>query len=295
MDPFDEILGLKPVDPFWDLLGWQPMLPRFVIFTSYGNDSVSLIQWAHEQGLDDVVCVYTDTKWAAPWWVERVEQMEAWVKSLGYRTARTTSIGFVELARRKKGFPTQQFQWCSYILKIEPGQRWLESNDPDRHAVCLVGVRKDEGPDRATFPRYLLNSHNHGGRVMVAPLADFTEQERDAVLKRAGVEPLPHRSMECSPCVNSNRADLQALTEDTIERLEALEDEMGTTSKGKPRTLFRPHRHMGAVGIREVVKWAHSPRGKYRPPEGVVVEPDVDEDLPAEKDEFTCNNGFCAS
>ena len=274
--------------------------PRFIIFCSYANDSVALIQWAYEQGLKDVVVVYSDTKWSAPWWRNRVEWLEFWVYSLGFYTDRTDSLGFVELARNKKAFPTQQFQWCSYILKIEPGSRWLSENDPDARAVCLVGVRREESQDRADFPRVLLSSTNHGGRVMVAPFADFSEAERDALLTRAGLTPLPHRSMECSPCINSNRQDLQALTPDVIDGVAAVEEMMtrdfGLTKNGKPRTLFRPHRHMGAVGIREVVKWAHSPRGKYQPPEGIVIDSDVGEDLPPEQDAFnTRNNGYCSN
>ena len=45
-------------------------------------------------------------------------------------------------------------------------------------------------------------------------------------------------------------------------------EDMGFTSKGNPRVMFRPYRHMGATGIREVVKWAHSSRGEYEPPSG---------------------------
>lgn len=281
------------------ILGRPSRPPRFVIFSSYGNDSVALIRWAREQDLRDVAVVFSDTKWAAAWWMNRVERLEWWVESLGngFWTDRTTSIGFRELARQKKAFPAQQFQWCSYILKIEPGERWLAENDPEKRAVCLIGVRREEGPDRSDFPRYLAASANHGGRVMLAPFADFTEAERDELLRRAGVEPLPHRSMECGPCVNSNRKDIRALSEAEVAKLERLESEMtaefGLTSKGKPRTFFRPHRHMGAVGIREVKRWADADRGKFvaaRPPE-----PDDEEDLPPERDELVCNNGYCAN
>ncbi len=38
---------------------------RFVIFASYGNDSVALIQWAREWKLEDVAVVYSDTGWAS--------------------------------------------------------------------------------------------------------------------------------------------------------------------------------------------------------------------------------------
>ena len=83
------------------------MLPHFVIFSSYGNDSVAMIQWAHEQGLENVVVVYSDTGWAATWWADRVLKMEEWARGLGFRTSRTTSLGFRELAIAKKAFPTQ--------------------------------------------------------------------------------------------------------------------------------------------------------------------------------------------
>lgn len=266
-----------------DLIGWiNP--PRFIIFASYGNDSVALIQWAYESELEDVLVVYSDTKWSSPDWQRRVDRMERWVHRLGFSASRTTSIGFVELARRKKAFPTQRYQWCSYILKIEPAMRWLEEHDPERRAVCLVGVRREESQDRQSFPEYLIRSGNHGDRVMIAPLAQMDEAGRDALLRRAGVEPLPHRSMECSPCINSNKADLRALTEDSIRQVEQLErdmdNEFGLTKNGNPRTFFRPHRHGGAVGIREVVKWAHSDRGKYQPS-------DPEEDLGG------CDTGFC--
>lgn len=278
--------------------GYPDRSPRFVIFSSYGNDSVALIQWAREKGLRDVAVVFSDTKWAAPWWMNRVSHLEWWVESLGngFWTDRTESIGFVELARQKKAFPTQQFQWCSYILKIKPGEDWLRQHDSECRAVCLVGVRRDESEARANFPHYDANSGNHGGRVMLAPFADFTAEDRNALLQRAGVQPLPHRSMECSPCINSNRDDLRALTEQEVLRLEAVESDMnerfGITRNGKPRTLFRPHRYMGAVGIREVKRWADSPRGKFVPTASAL--PDEDDDLPYQ-DLLNCNNGYCAN
>jgi hypothetical protein len=71
--------------------------------------------------------------------------------------------------------------------------------------------------------------------------------------------------MECFPCINSNRADLRLLAEDEsrVAFIENLEAEMGHTSKGKPRTMFRPYRYMGATGIREIIRWAQSDPGKF--------------------------------
>src|SRR5690348_16304258 len=144
----------------------QASLIRFVIFASYGNDSCALIQWAYEWRLEGVAVVYSDTGWATEGWEKRVLEKEEWVRSLGFTPYRTKSIGFRQLARDKKGFPTQRYQWCSYTLKIEPEMRWLEENDPNKSAICIVGARHDEAknPDstRANFPEYLVRSENHG-------------------------------------------------------------------------------------------------------------------------------------
>ena len=65
---------------------------------------------------------------------------------------------------------------------------------------------------------------------------------------------------------------MRRFAEADILEIEDAEAEIG-------RPLFRPHRHMGAVGIREVIRWAHSPRGKYS------SEP--------EEDMFSCPAGWC--
>ena len=229
--------------------------------------------WAHEWNLEGVVVVYSDTGWATVGWDARVVEKEAWVRALGFIPYRTKSIGFRQLARDKKGFPTQQFQWCSNVLKIEPGRRWLEENDPHKIAICLVGARHDEAKDktgsRATFPEYLVRSENHGGRMMLAPFVDYDSAARDAFLIRAGIEPLPHRSGECK-CINSNREDMRRFSVDDIAEIKAAEVEIG-------RNMFRPHRHMGAKGVDEVMRWAHSNRGKF------VPELELDR----------CNSGWC--
>lgn len=234
-------------------------MPRFVIFTSCGNDGIALMQWAVENSLDNVEVVYTNTGWAADGWPERVERVRQWVDARpGWRFHETRSIGFMELARQKKGFPTQRYQWCSYILKIEPGMRWLQENDPDKNLIVLLGVRREESEERKNFPSYLAKSANHGDRLMLAPLAEFTEEGRNEYIRRAGFEVLPHRSRECK-CINSNRADLKLFSEADIAAIAAAEKEIG-------RPMYRPHRHMGATGIHEVIKWAHSKRGGYEPP-----------------------------
>lgn len=248
--------------------------PEYVIFASYGNDSIALIQWMGERGYyGKCHVVYSDTGWAKSDWSDRIAQGEELARRWGFNPVRIKPSapldgGFVSLVRLKKGFPRNGMQFCTGLLKIAPAMEWLSRVDPTQDLTCVVGVRREESRDRARWPEYTESSDAHGGRELWAPLVRIKKSDRNALIRRAGFDPLPHRSQECFPCINANKADLRMLTEERIQEIEDLEKEMGFTTKGKPRVMFRPYRHMGATGIREVVKWAHTARGGYEPPGG---------------------------
>jgi 3'-phosphoadenosine 5'-phosphosulfate sulfotransferase (PAPS reductase)/FAD synthetase len=233
-----------------------------VVSASYGNDSMALIQWAHEAGLSlvgDVVVAYCDTGWQAPDWPARVAEGEAFAQRLGFRTVHLYSEGMAELVRRKKGWPGNGQQFCTLWLKGLPFLQWLDEADPDRTAIVLVGKRRAESAARAQTPEFVERSEYHGERLLWHPLYAHTHEDRNALLARAGFEPLPHRSMECSPCVNANRGDINRLTGDEIKRVSDLEAEIG-----KP--MFRPKR-FGALGVHGVVMWAKHGRHHSAVPE----------------------------
>jgi len=217
-----------------------------VISSSYGNDSIALIQWASEQRLECTV-VYCDTGWAAPGWEERIKEGEAFARDCGFKVVRVQSMGFEDLVRMKKGFPANQYQFCTAHLKGIPFLNWIDEVDPGRKAVVLIGKRRAESRARAKTPEFM-KSEYHGDRTVWHPLYKHSDKDRNGLLKTACFDVLPHRSQECSPCVNANRADFLLLTKSQIERVSALEVEMG-------RPMFRPKR-FGAVGIYGVLAWA---------------------------------------
>lgn len=223
----------------------------FVISASYGNDSRALIQWAREAGLglmDRTVVAYCDTGWAAPTWGVEVAVGEALAVAAGFECVRIASEGMEELVRRKSGFPGNAQQFCTAWLKGFPYLEWLDKADPERTAVTLVGKRRAESLARADTPEWVQRSEYHGDRPLWHPLYAHDEAMRDALLLRAGLAPLPHRSLECNPCVNANRGDFLRLAPAEVERVNALEVEVG-----KP--MFRPKRFK-ALGIHGVMRWA---------------------------------------
>ncbi len=226
-----------------------------IISTSYGNDSKALIQWAFEQGLNDVICAYIDTGWSSKEWSIEIDTGESLAARCGYKTVRIKpDVQFTELMQMKKGFPNQKFQWCSGLLKGIPFLNWADEIDKDCKYTVMVGKRREESKERANTPEYIENSEYHGGRLLWHPLYSHSDEDRNDLLDRAGVKVIPHRSHECQPCVNANRADLSIMADSDIEKVKNLELLVG-------KNMFRPARHNGAKGIVNVVEWAK--RGKY--------------------------------
>ena len=219
-----------------------------VLSVSYGNDGIASIQWAKETAQQDVTVAYCNTGWAAPWWPQRVEKGEALARSYGFQTVRCESMGMPALVRMKKGWPGNGQQFCTLWLKGLPFLQWIDEADPEKKAVVVIGKRRAESEERKDTPEFIESSEYHGGRKIWHPLYLHTNEDRDALILRAGWEVLPHRSRECNPCVNANRKTFLGLTPGEVERVNDLEVEIG-----KP--MFRPKR-FGAIGIHGVIKWA---------------------------------------
>lgn len=224
------------------------------ISVSYGNDSIAMLQWAHETGQQDVWAVYCDTGWASPSWPQRVERGEALARSYGFQTVQCKSMGMPALVRMKKGWPGNGQQFCTTWLKGVPFLEWIDEADPTRQAVVAVGKRRVESKERADTPEFIEASEYHGGRTVWHPLYMHTDEDRNALLARAGFDPLPHRSRECNPCVNGNRKTFLGLTPGEVERVSDLEAEVG-----KP--MYRPKR-FGVIGIHGVMVWAKDGRNR---------------------------------
>jgi 3'-phosphoadenosine 5'-phosphosulfate sulfotransferase (PAPS reductase)/FAD synthetase len=236
-----------------------------LIKASYGNDSIAMIQHLHETDPRPALVIYSDTGWSSRDWPDRVDQGEAFARRCGYWPVRLASEGFAALAKRKMGFPRQGMQFCTEELKVKPSLHFMDQIDPDHRMTVCVGKRREESANRAATPEHIEASVLDGGRRLWHPIVALLEPQRNDLIRRAGFDVLPHRSMECFPCINSNRADILALANDPdrVAYIADMEKQMGHTRKGKPRTMFRPYRYMGATGINEIIRWGQSKPGQF--------------------------------
>lgn len=238
-----------------------------ILCCSGGNDSVALIQYAKINNLKNIYVLYNNTGWASDEWPARMEEIKTLCNKYGFNYAETECEGFEAMVRRKKGWPmcASKMQFCTSILKTDPTLKWLKKNDPHKEAILYIGVRREESQNRKNHPYEILFNEKYEGRLQRFPLVEHTEKDRDFLIEDTGLDILLHSSMECFPCVCSNRGDLRTLSRDInrVNKIAKIEKEMGFTRNNKPRVMFRPYRHMGATGIKEIIKWALSKRGKY--------------------------------
>lgn len=201
-----------------------------IIFGNFGNDTVALMQWSVTQQLTDLTMVSIDTGWAAPQWSERITQAKQWCMTHDVTWVRLTpKAQFVELMQTQKQFPSRKFQWCANFLKALPFLDWLDQTDidPDAEATILLGRRREHGRSSNALPEMVEENELFGARRVWHPLFAHTQTQRDQLIIEAGFEVLPHRSLECDPCVNSDLNDVLRLGESVIERTTRLEQALG--------------------------------------------------------------------
>jgi len=203
-------------------------MTKHIMIANYGNDSVALIQWAAEAQLLDAFVLSVATGWAAPHWTERVAQCQAWVRQCGFTPIQVKpAMDFTELMQTRGEFATAQFQWCAKYLKALPILDWLdETVDPCGQAIVMLATHSDHTSFSKPVSEWIEISEHFGERRLWQPLYQHTLSERDALIQRAGLTVLPHRSLECDPCVNSDTNDVMRLDDSVLARTAALEKQL---------------------------------------------------------------------
>ena len=287
---------------------------KYVVTCSGGNDSIALIQFMQERHKGEYCVLYNDTGWSRKDWPGRIKLIYDKCFDVGVVFHITKSVGMEAIIRKNKGWPmpASNMQWCTQHLKEKPSNEFYEKHDPNCDFIIVTGRRRAESQNRANLPLWQYESKKHGGRDVYNPIINFDEDERDIYIRRFGLDPLPHQSMECYPCVCANKSDLaqMPLDDERIDLIEKIEIDLGFTRNGKPRVMFRPYRVGGGVGIRQAIAWGRGERGfksdyipneyKQKGDQCVMFESvsDVAYEIETKEGrEFAkqCDGGFCGS
>ena len=240
-------------------------MAKHIIIANYGNDSVALVQWARVAQLADVSVVDVDTGWAAPSWSERVAHCQAWVSDCGFTPVQLTpAMDFIALMQARGEFPTPQFQWCANYLKALPILDWLDQTDPRGEAIIMLATQPNRSLPGKPVPEWIEASEHFDERRLWQPLYQHTLTQRNALIAQAGFSVLPHRSLECDPCVNSDANDVLRLDNSVLARTAALEQQLA-------HPMLDPQLYQGQPDLYQAVEQLHQQGKQFIPMEQSVL------------------------
>ncbi len=292
---------------------------------SSGKDSTALWGWAlNDSGypIESIRGSFADTENEYPEVYEQIQKLDDYGRKRGAAPVRTLkSEGFLNLAIRKKRFPSAKARFCTEVLKILPSmyyfeELWLEGHEIIAHS----GVRGDESNERALMPEWQMMGFRRGKTVephMVRrPLLKWTIQDVWDAHRRYGLPinklyGLGRKRVGCRLCCMSNKGDVKLTAKHSpwvIDVYREWEKIVGAVVNQGSIASFFPSRtipnHLHSIkglirqrdGLRgkkgdlysvctidDVVKWSRTARG------GKQLPLDFEED----DSHAPCQSGYC--
>lgn len=251
---------------------------------SGGKDSTALVLWAvYESGIPleqiRVTMCDTDNENEATYNQARIlHQTVHPVEML------MGPLGFWDLARKKKRFPSTKARFCTQELKMKPTQAWVVDRMNEGHDVILYsGVRASESPDRAKLPAEEWDGYY--ATTVKRPLLKWTIAEVWAIHDRYNFPRNPlyeigFGRVGCFPCFNANKKEIRLYAKHFPERIDYIRDKENTLmdTRGNKALHFFPKNKtpscqcsrtvISAKGlpiqvpsIDDAVRWSNTARG----------------------------------
>lgn len=211
-----------------------------VVSVSGGSDSTALYLLAIEQFGNDFLPVFSDTGHEHPVTVNYVRNLHHFtggpkVQVVESVLAAGGSAAFLELAKKKKRFPSARMQFCTEHLKLAPILAFMLTNYPKENFnwVMHTGIVATESKKRSTMQPFMWNSF-FDCLAVLPMLYESKDNLRSYVLSK-GVELNPlytignSSRVGCYPCIYAKKAELASLEDWAWEKLIAWEREVGST------------------------------------------------------------------
>lgn len=210
---------------------------QHIIIGNFGNHSLAVMQALIEKGLRDIHFLYVETGWAASSWPVRVAACSEYARRQGVVThILSAQATFAQMVRDRKQFPSRKFQWCAAFLKGLAILHHLDDHDPACEALIVSGKRRQDSRRYANLQEFEQQDDWYQGRTIWYPLWQTGNEEWTALINRTGFPLLLHQSLECSPCIHTNPAELNSLDSLAVQRLDELEQHIRQTMFPQPIT-----------------------------------------------------------
>lgn len=229
---------------------------KVIVAFSGGKDSQACLIWAIKKyGIKNVTSVFCDTGWESPLTYKHIDYV---IKKLGVKhfTIKSKKYnGFVDLAFRKKRFPSTNARFCTSELKLMPMIDFVL--DQQEHVLIIQGIRKDESPRRSkmtkqcTFFKYYFEPYGYDKKGkpkfhtyrkkkvikfndqyvndLLRPIFNWTGKYTIDYIKQNGQVPNPlyeqgFSRVGCFPCIMNNHNEILQIINRYPEKIQELKD-----------------------------------------------------------------------
>ena len=237
---------------------------KVVVSYSGGKDSQASLIWAiSTYGVDNVVAVFCDTGWEHE---STYKHIEATVKKLSVELIIVSSKkydGMIDLAVKKKRFPSTKARFCTSELKSKPMIDWVL--DQKEHLLIIQGIRRSESASRSKmsetcrFFKYYFEPYGHDKKgkpkfhnyrkkdvlywcekyddSLLRPVFEWSGKQVIDYIIENDQKPNPlyyqgSKRVGCFPCIMTNKQELKAMIElnpQWIEKVNQAEIETGSS------------------------------------------------------------------
>jgi 3'-phosphoadenosine 5'-phosphosulfate sulfotransferase (PAPS reductase)/FAD synthetase len=228
---------------------------KYIVSVSGGKDSTALLLYAlnnlQVNKEDEIIPVFADTEWEHKYTYEYLDYLE---EKLGIKIVRIKNEigGMREIVLHKKFMPNRLRRYCTEELKQKPFKKWVYENFVSKNIdfINLVGVRREESKARANEESFKIMRETYNRKAFyvktLQPIVYWTTERVFQYIEENGLEPNPlykkgYKRVGCYPCIFANKAELQMLDGEYLERLRNLEKEV-SEKIGKTAKFFAPER-----------------------------------------------------
>lgn len=225
------------------------MKTLYVAGVSSGKDSSALMLWlVHESGIphDSLRFTFSDTD-------NEADETYEHIRLLSRRVAPDEiewlepPLGFYDLARKKKRFPSVKARFCTQELKMKPSKAYIDNLLRAGYSVVPVsGIRAEESDERAKLHEWGDPLSSYYGLKEWRPLLHWKIEDVFLIHKRYDIPLNPLYAMGakrvgCLPCIMSRKSEIRMIIRTFPERIEKLRrEEASVNAAGSGSASFFP-------------------------------------------------------
>lgn len=251
---------------------------------SGGKDSQATALWLiHESGVprESIRFTFCNTHNEHAFTYEHVKMLSRRFEEWGCAPVEwlEPELGFYDLARKKKRFPSRKARFCTQFLKVIPTREDVMRLISEGHEVIVhSGVRAGESGDRAKLVERGFD--DMFGCVVNRPLLRWSLSQVLAISAKYRVPLNPLYSfgvkrVGCFPCINSRKSEIRLISINFPERIDELRQQ--ERSFPNPISTFFARKTvplrfrsfevetqkgpMKVATIDDVVAWSHTGKG----------------------------------